>query len=191
MSKYAMISFLMFATAAMAATQIPASGNIFFGYSFQNASSSAFDFSDLSRPNMNGWRATLEGKMFPYLGIVADFTGEYGSQSHTILPPLGGGPVTLSIDGHELDVLFGPRVTIPVGKFHPFGEAMAGVSHMSTSAPNTGPSDTSFATALGGGLDYRLLRLVAWRFEGDYIQTRFFGTHQNNFRFSTGVVVRF
>ena len=37
-------------------------------------------------------------------------------------------------------------------------------------------SDTSFATAIGGGLDYHLVRPVAWRLEGDYVQTRFFST---------------
>lgn len=191
MRKYILISLLFFAAVGLGTAEVPTSGNIFFGYSFQNAASSAFDFSNLSRPNMNGWRATLEGKVFPHVGIVADFTGEYGSQSYTVLPPLGGGPITVNINGHEFDVLFGPRITVPIGKFHPFGEAMAGVSHMSTKAPNSGPSDTSFATVLGGGLDYRLLRVVAWRFEGDYVETRFFGTHQNNFRLSTGIVVHF
>ncbi len=48
-------------------------------------------------------------------------------------------------------------------------------------------SDTSFATALGGGLDYKIIRPVAWRFQGDYVQTRFFGTTQNNVRLSTGI----
>lgn len=196
MLKYVFVSFLFLAWASRSTAQVPTSGNIFFGYSFQNASASAFQnpLSNLSRPNMNGWRATLEGKIFPHVGIVADFTGEYGSQSYTELPPvggLGGGPVTVNVSGHEFDVVFGPRVTIPVGKFTPFGEAMAGVSHISVKDPNSGPSDTSLATVLGGGLDYRLLRLVAWRFEGDYVVTRFFGTHQDNFRFSTGIVVHF
>jgi hypothetical protein len=47
------------------------------------------------------------------------------------------------------------------------------------------------ATALGGGIDYRLVKLVALRLEGDYITTRFFNTTQNNIRLSTGVVLRF
>ena len=52
-------------------------------------------------------------------------------------------------------------------------------------------SDTSFATALGGGIDYKIIRPVAWRFQGDYVQTRFFGATQNNVRISTGIVFRF
>lgn len=52
-------------------------------------------------------------------------------------------------------------------------------------------SKTSFATALGSGLDYRLMRVIAWRFQGDYARTRFFGTSQSNVRLSTGIVFRF
>jgi hypothetical protein len=52
-------------------------------------------------------------------------------------------------------------------------------------------ADTEFATAVGGGLDYRIIRPIAWRFQGDYVQTRFSGSTQNNIRLSTGIVVRF
>ena len=54
-----------------------------------------------------------------------------------------------------------------------------------------GPTDTSFADAFGGGFDYRLFRPLAWRLQGDYVQTRFFGETQNNVRISTGIVFRF
>jgi len=46
---------------------------------------------------------------------------------------------------------------------------------------NSAGSDTSFATAIGGGVDYRLFRAVAWRFQGDYLQTRFFDTTAKQF----------
>jgi hypothetical protein len=179
--------------AALASAQVPTSGNLFFGYSFQNASASAFSLSGVSRPDMNGWRASLEGKIFPWVGMVADFTGQYGSQSFTAATP--GGLVRVSATGHEHDVLFGPRVSVPAGRLRPFAEFMVGVSRITTGgsayAPGSGPSNTSFATAFGGGLDYRLARPVAWRFQGDYVQTRFFGTTQSNVRLSTGIVLRF
>jgi len=75
-----------------------------------------------------------------------------------------------------------------VGKFRPFAEALFGAGHVSTNGVG---SDSSFATALGGGLDYRIIRPIAWRFQGDYVQTRFFGNTQNNVRISTGIVLRF
>jgi hypothetical protein len=80
-------------------------------------------------------------------------------------------------------------VSVSVGKIRPFAEALFGAAHVSVN--NGGPSDTSFATALGGGIDYRIIRPIAWRFQGDYVQTRFFGATQNNVRFSTGIVLRF
>jgi hypothetical protein len=75
-----------------------------------------------------------------------------------------------------------------VSKLRPFAEALFGASHINAGAVG---SDTSFATALGGGLDYKIIRPVAWRFQGDYVQTRFFSATQNNVRLSTGIVLRF
>ncbi|HUA16401.1 MAG TPA: outer membrane beta-barrel protein [Verrucomicrobiae bacterium] len=172
---------------APAWAQVPTAGNVFFGYSFENTSSSALNL-DLSRPNLQGWQATLEGKVFPAFGIVADFTGNYGSQNYTIYPPGGPGPLTVNVTGHQYDVMFGPRFSVPIGNFRPFAEFEGGVGHISTNASG---SDTSLAYAFGGGLDYRLMRMVAWRFEGDYLSTRFFSTSQQDVRLSTGIVIRF
>ncbi len=192
----AAISFV-FCTAAGA--QVPTSGNVFFGYSFENAGSSSFDLTNLGRPNLNGWEASLEGKVLPWVGLVVDLGGHYGSQSYqTPLPP-NGTIGTINVNGHDLTVLFGPRVSVSVKKFRPFAEALFGAAHINTTSTSSQvivdnfmqPSDTSFATALGGGLDYRIIRPVAWRFQGDYVQTRFFGTTQNNVRISTGIVFRF
>ena len=48
-----------------------------------------------------------------------------------------------------------------------------------------------FADGIGGGLNYRIIKPIAWRFQLDYLQTRFFSATQSNVRFSTGIVVRF
>jgi len=172
--------------AGVAAAQVPTAGNVFFGYSYENASSSLFP-SDLSRPNLQGWEASLEGRVIPAFGIVADFSGHYGSQNLTEITPEG--PFSVNVTEHEEEVMFGPRFSIPVGKFRPFAEFEFGVAHISTN--NGFGSDTSFANAIGGGLDYRIIRPIAWRFQGDYVFTRFFGTSQNNVRLSTGIVFRF
>jgi opacity protein-like surface antigen len=188
---------LIFSAAADA--QVPTSGNVFFGYSFENAGSSSFDLSNLGRPNLNGWEASLEGRVLPWVGLVADFGGRYGSQSYqTSLPP-DGVTGTINVNGQELTVLFGPRVSVSLGKFRPFAEALFGAAHIKTTSTSSEvlvdnfvqPRDTSFATAVGGGLDYKIIRPVAWRFQGDYVQTRFFGATQNNVRISTGIVFRF
>jgi opacity protein-like surface antigen len=189
MRKLACIIVVVFFVACLASAQIPASGNVFVGYSFENTNWSGLD-SGLSRPNLQGWEASLEGKFFPHLGLVADFGGHYGSQTFQTFPPQGGA-VTVKVTGHQQEVLFGPRISIPVGKFTPFGEFMVGLSHINNGGDVPSSSNTSFATALGGGIDYRLIRLVALRVEGDYLRTRFFNTSQNNLRLSTGIVVRF
>ncbi|MFZ0760519.1 MAG: hypothetical protein WAM69_11255, partial [Candidatus Sulfotelmatobacter sp.] len=144
--------------------------------------------------NTNGWEASVEGKVIPFLGFVADFDNHYGSQNFPQCPvvPAGGGAggcASLNASVTERNFLFGPRVSFSVGKFRPFAEALFGGAHVNVN--NGVGSDTSFATSLGGGLDYKIVRPVAWRFQGDYIQTRFFGGTQNNVRLSTGIVFRF
>ena len=181
------IGFAIVILAGLASAQAP-SGNVFFGYSFENTSSSALGL-NLSRPNLQGWEGSLEGKWLPWVGIVADFSGHYGSESFTAATP--NGLESVNVTGHELEVMFGPRVSIPVGKFTPFGEILVGVAHINTGGDLPNSSNTSFATAVGGGFDYRLVRLIAWRVEGDYITTRFFSSTQNNVRLSTGIVFRF
>ena len=181
----ACISVALLLLAGLANAQVPTSGNIFIGYSFENASSSALDH--LTRPNLQGWEGSLEGKLVPLVGIVTDFSAHYGSQTFTQLTPAG--PVKVDVTGHEWEVLFGPRLSVPVGKLTPFGEFLIGLAHINSGGRF--PSDTSFATAVGGGLDYRIFRPVALRVEGDYLRTSFFSTTQNNLRLSTGVVFRF
>lgn len=168
--------------AGIAAAQVPTSGNVFFGYSFYTTSLSSID-----RANTNGWEASVEGKVIPWVGFVADFDAHYGSQNFAVKCPESC-PI-FSADVTEHNFLFGPRVSFSVGKIRPFAEALFGAGHVSVN--NGVGSDTSFATALGGGLDYKIIKPIAWRFQGDYVNTRFFGTSQNNLRISTGIVVRF
>jgi len=185
MRKIAVFTCLLFGFAGLATAQIPTSGDIFFGYSYYNT-----DLSTIDRANTNGWEATAEGKILPFVGIVADFSGTYGGQNFAFACPVGPGPGPCAIHENlsEHNFLFGPRVSMSVGRFRPFAEGMIGVGHVNAISFAT---DTSFASALGGGIDYRLIRVLAWRFEGDYIHTSFFGSHQNNARLSTGIVLRF
>jgi len=185
MRKIFFIAFVVCSLAGLAAAQVPTSGNVFFGYSYYNT-----DLSSIDRANANGWTGSLEGRVLPHVGIVADFSGNYGSQNFPFACPVSPapGPCTINVNFTEHNVIFGPRVSASIGRFRPFAEAMFGIGHVHTDSVG---SDTSLATALGGGLDYRIIRPIAWRLQGDYIQTRFFGTTQNNLRLSTGIVLRF
>jgi hypothetical protein len=161
--RLSMIGFTLLMLLTAASAQIPTKGNIFFGYSYNRA-----DFNG-SHANLNGWEGSLEGKFLPWIGLVADLSGHYGSGDSV----------------HS--VLFGPRASVSVGKFTPFAHLLIGVGHFSASST----SDTSFSDAFGGGVDYRLFHVVGWRFQADALQTRFFSRTQDDFRFSTGIVLHF
>lgn len=158
------IALALLMLSAAASAQIPTKGDIFFGYSYNRA-----DFNGAGHSNLNGWEWSLDGKVAPWIGIVADISGHYGSGDSV----------------HN--VIFGPRVSVPAGKITPFAHVLFGFGHFSAGSA----SDTSFSDALGGGIDYRLIRGIGWRFQGDLLQTRFFSNTQNDFRFSTGIVVHF
>ncbi len=83
-----------------------------------------------------------------------------------------------------------PRVSVPIGKFTPFAHALFGGAHISDSN-GASNSDTSFSTAIGGGIDYKLIKGLAWRIQSDEQHTKFFNNGQNNLRLATGIVVRF
>ncbi len=181
---------VLFSTAfiTVAAAQIPTSGNVFVGYSYLSSDlSTNFNGPDPvpgSRTGLNGWNGSLEGKVLPFVGIVADLSGHYGSEDF----PFSG---RANVNAKMYSAIFGPRLSVPVGKFTPFAEAFVGVSHISGSASGFSNSNTSFADALGGGIDYRIIHGLGFRFEGDLLQTRFFSNTQNNVRISTGLVLRF
>lgn len=188
MRKIASAIFGVLLFASLAAAQIPTSGNIFVGYSFENTNWSGLD-SGLGRPNLNGWEASLEGKVFPHLGIVTDFGSHYGSESLNIATT--NGIQHVNVTGHEWELLFGPRLSVPVGKLTPFAEAMFGLAHVHNGGDFPSTANTSFATAVGGGIDYRLIKFFALRLEVDYLRTHFYSTRQNNLRLSPGLVFRF
>lgn len=175
---------LLLSTAAFA--QLPG-GNVFFGYSYMSA-----DLVSGDRTNLNGWNGSIEGKVLPFIGIVADFSGHYGSQGICAgTATQACSPFNVSTSLAEHNFLFGPRVSVSVKKFRPFAHALFGAGHISESSNAFSNSDTSFAYALGGGLDYHLIPLLSWRIQGDALQTRFFGNTQTNVRISTGIVFHF
>ena len=155
MARITTIFFALLLFAAPAVAQLPTSGNVYFGYSYYNT-----NFSGVGRANLNGWEGSGEGKIFRGVGIVADFSGNYGSQSYisTSNSCVMGGNCSSGYNIHFFDGMFGPRFSASFGKFRPFAEFEFGFGHASV---NGVVSDTSLATAAGGGLDYRIIRPIA------------------------------
>ena len=182
----------------IAQAQLPTGGNVFFGYSYSGGHAFTGNVTPTPFPtaggaNMNGWEGSVEGKYLPWIGVVADLDWHYGGHEVTpgCVPPActSRAPFRLSASRHEL--LFGPRASVSIGKYTPFAEFLVGFAHQSDSGGGISNSDTSFATAIGGGLDYKLIKGLAWRVEGDSTHTSLFGTGRSNLRISTGIVFRF
>lgn len=181
-------------------------GNLYGGYSFfsndlhveKQIGESGTPFAR-GRGNLNGWNVSGELKVFRWIGAVADFDGSYGSVPAAGFSSLLPNPPT-HINTSFHSYLFGPRVSVELGRLRPFAEALFGVASQNVDFDEfESAHDTHFTTAFGGGFDYRVTRHFAWRVEGDYLGSRLFprlqpfGTSppvQRNFRFSTGIVLR-
>ncbi|HWN08339.1 MAG TPA: outer membrane beta-barrel protein [Pyrinomonadaceae bacterium] len=162
---------LVFSLSAFA--QNTPKAELFGGYSYAGTGSKGFDGS--IAVNLNDW-----------FGLVADVGGQY-----TRLTDSG---FTEKIRSHSF--LFGPKFSIRKNRAVPFAHALVGVSKLKTETDEFGPvvsfSDTSFAMALGGGVDVKVNEHVAIRVvQIDYLRTRFFGGAQNKGRISAGIVFRF
>ena len=132
MHRITAIIFTLFVLVTAGYAQIP-SGNAYIGYSYMSA-----DLLSSDRTNMNGWNGSLEGKVLPFIGIVADFSGNYGTAG---IPPnslcngiVSGSCSGLSANTNIYSYLFGPRVSVTVGKVRPFADALFGAGHITESA---------------------------------------------------------
>ncbi len=169
--------------------QTPTSGNVFVGYSFNRASEG---WSNTG--NLNGWEASLEGKLAPFAGIVVDAGTQYGTLQLST-QHITGTPGTVAADTRVESLMFGPRVSMTKGKLRPFAQALVGVGHLHEDTHAPGPEyhwgESDVADAIGGGLDYHLIPLLSWRVQADVLQTRFHGSRQDDVRISTGLVLKF
>jgi len=142
---------------------------------------------------MSGWEASIEGKYLPWLGVVADLDWHYGSR--TLTPACTGtgctkvSPYQISASRHEL--MFGPRASVSMGRCTPSAHLLLGFTHQNDSGSGTSNANTSFATAIGGGLDYKLAKTVSARAQLDVSHATLFHGSQNNVRLTTGLVFRF
>jgi len=169
MRKAIVILSLVLVFSLSAAAQDTPAAEFFGGYSYARV-----DASPASDLNLHGWNASLAGNVNRWLGFVGDFSGHYGSPS--------------GVDVSDHTFMFGPRITARSEKATPFFHALFGGARASA----IGSSETAFAMALGGGLDYNLNKNFAVRVgQFDYLPTRFGDDTQNNFRYSTGIVLRF
>jgi hypothetical protein len=143
--------------------------------------------------NFNGWNGALTVWAKPWLGVTADFSGAYKSD-------VFGSGSGVSVKQHTF--MFGPTIASHSNeKFVPFAHVLVGGAHCSASGVGVVSSDcfgvgtNSFAMAFGGGLDVGSKKIAFRVAQFDYIYTRFGHDqgfdHQNDLRYSAGIVFRF
>jgi opacity protein-like surface antigen len=181
------ITFTLLIFCALSSGQLPRSGNAFFGYSYSTGR--VFNGAGIGI-NMSGWEGALEGKFLPWLGGVADFDWHYGGAETTCIS-FTCQPGRFRLNGSRHSILFGPRASTTVGKYTPFAQVLFGLTHQTDAGPSSSTSDMSFAYAVGGGLDYQLLKSVSWRAQVDRLRTNLFAGAETEVRVSTGIVFRF
>ena len=131
--------------------------------------------------NLNGWEAAGALKLLGPLAFKADFSETFGSFQ--------------GADTHLQTYLFGPQLRFP-GPVSPFAHFLVGGAHESITASagslTSGPTQNAFATAIGAGIDLKVLPHISLRpIQIDYLATRFNSKTQNQPRVSAGILVRF
>ncbi len=196
------ILLVVLCVAAFTAAQETPKVEVFAGYSLfhfddnglENAINTAFpgccDYTKI----MHGWEASAQFNLNHTFGIVADFSGHYG----TPISIVGGN----SVDGSIYNVLFGPQVNLRGKRMSGYVHTLLGFQRariQAIPAPVNSPDFTNnaFEWAIGGGFDVNVTKTVAIRLgQLDYLlSTQDFGlptsvAHQNNLRYSAGVVFR-
>jgi hypothetical protein len=194
MRKLVLFCLFLGSAAVNAQDQDRAKFDVFGGYSFEhiaicgNANGGcgleSGDLASLPR-NLNGWNAAVTGYFSDRWGITADFSGHYASQSSGIN----------SVRFSRLDYRFGPTFPLHPAKSDKVGafvHLLFGGVHQSVFSTN------AFSTALGGGVDVKMLQHLWLRVaQVDYVfatvpkSSVASGTgFTNGFRYSGGIVFR-
>jgi opacity protein-like surface antigen len=178
--------FLVLLSALAWSQNAPSRIEVFGGYSY---TSSNFAWTGGGE---NGWNAGAALNAYKCIGFKADFA-QYRYSYFDCCPQDHSTTTTF---------LFGPQVSIPLPKasrIRPFGEFLIGGAHITNNVNgnNLFEQSTSFAWALGGGLDFRLSNHFWLRGEAEYLHTHFIPEDNqlhvadSRARIVTGLVFRF
>jgi opacity protein-like surface antigen len=144
-----------------------------------------FDFPiNTARINMNGWNATFQYNVNPWLGIAADFDGTYHSDQG----------VSTSVYTYTFGVRAYPWHH---PKAAPFFNLLIGGGRGKATLNGVTHTDNSFALEGGGGLEIKLDKHWAFRpVELDYELTRFGSSspgfkNQNNYKYKLSLLYTF
>ena len=141
------------------------------------------------REGFNGFNASVTGNVSRYVGLKGDYS--FHRKSFEVSNGVG----TFDVDGDLHNFLGGVQIkdNSRETKVKPFAHFLAGIAHARSDieglADAGDQSETGFAAAIGGGLDFRVSDRVDIRaVQFDYNPNRFSGETQHNFRIGVGVV---
>jgi len=106
--------------------------------------------------SLTGFNITADAKWKPWFGGQMDF-GQYGNSTSSVKPTM-------------TTFLAGPSLYVPSDKFEGFFHVLFGGAH--TGGVGATP-DISFATAIGGGVQYQVYKTFSLRVSGDGILSSF------------------
>ena len=138
---------------------------------------------------MNGWDASLRVPLpaLPsWLGAKGDVSGDYRSDG------------SLNLNPRVYFFLLGPQITAHMRTSTMWVHGLAGSANLNNSTLPSLKSNSTFALALGGGVDFGLAHRLAWHISLDYYNTHFRSSDNavnqianSNGRVTTGPVFKF
>ena len=129
----------------------------------------------------NGGSGSFAYNINNVVGLVADF----------------GGYANTRINDRLLTYMFGPRFSWRHTRLTPYVQFLFGGAYVWNDLDTSSITQNAFAMAAGGGVDYTLTKHIALKpIQVEYVMTQIdstkgFGSHQNDVRYSGGVVLRF
>src|ERR1700730_11046691 len=148
-------------------------------YSWLHVNSANYDFQRTG----NGGSGYFEYNLNRTIGLVGYFGGYANTRT--------------GINDKALTCLFGPRFNWRHSRLNPYVQFLFGAAHVSSSPGGIANSQNAFATAAGGGLDYNWRRHISIKpIQVEYVTTQIGSpdgapSHQNDARYSAGVVFKF
>jgi hypothetical protein len=130
----------------------------------------------------NGGSGYFEYNLGSIVGLVGDFGGYANTRQ--------------GIDQKMMTYMFGPRFNWRHSKLNPYAQFLFGGAY-AWDGPGQKQTQNGFATAAGGGLDYNFNHRISFKpIQLEYVMTQLnsmngFGGHQNDMRYSAGVVFKF
>lgn len=195
MQKLLFMIFLIACCTSLSLGQTPddPKNELFIGYSFHSADINTLTI-DPHRTSQNGVNVAYKRNLDEHWGLKFDASAHFKRASQQ----LGAGQFTSRRDqyyflgGLEFKAPTASRVT-------PFAQVLVGASLFRGFTTNITPAGniytfddaTSFAMALGGGLDARVNDHIAIRLiQADYAPTFFGSGRQDNIRLSFGIIFK-